>query len=81
MTYEEFLRFVPSQCMYDAIYQDQEGRNMLVLTLLDAYSMVNKVVAAEREACAKLCEAQEDEGGVWDIQQQCANAIRARGQE
>jgi len=35
---------------------------------------------SEREACAKVCEAQEDEGGEWDIQQQCANAIRARGQ-
>jgi hypothetical protein len=35
----------------------------------------------EREACAKVCEAQEDEGGEWDIQQQCANAIRARGDQ
>lgn len=34
---------------------------------------------AEREACAKVCEEQEDDGGEWDIQQQCANAIRARG--
>jgi len=37
-------------------------------------------VLAEREACAKVCEAQEDKGGEWDVQQQCANAIRARGQ-
>lgn len=37
------------------------------------------VTEAEREACAKLCEAQEDDGGEWDIQQQCANSIRARG--
>jgi F420-0:gamma-glutamyl ligase len=45
--------------------------------------MRNAVVDAveiEREACAKMCEAQEDEGGEWDIQQQCANAIRARGE-
>ena len=34
----------------------------------------------EREACAKVCEELEDDGGEWDIQQQCANAIRARGQ-
>ena len=39
-----------------------------------------KAVAAEREACAKVCEELEDDGGEWDIQQQCANAIRARGQ-
>jgi len=37
--------------------------------------------STEREACAKLCEAQEDSGGEWDIQQQCANAIRARGEQ
>ena len=37
-------------------------------------------VRAEREACAKVCEAREDDGGEWDIQQQCANAIRARGE-
>jgi len=33
----------------------------------------------EREACAKVCEELEDDGGEWDIQQQCANAIQARG--
>ena len=38
------------------------------------------VAEAEREACAKVCEELEDDGGEWDIQQQCANAIRARGQ-
>ena len=41
---------------------------------------IDEAVLAEREACAKVCEAQEDNGGEWDIQQQCANAIRARGQ-
>ena len=34
----------------------------------------------EREACAKVCEELEDDGGEWDIQEQCADAIRARGQ-
>ena len=42
---------------------------------------LEKAVKAEREACAKVCEAQEDSGGEWDIQQQCANAIRARGEK
>jgi len=45
-----------------------------------AFERFAKLVAErEREACAKVCEAQEDNGGEWDIQQQCANAIRARG--
>jgi hypothetical protein len=39
------------------------------------------VAAAEREACARVCEVQEETGGEWDIQQKCANAIRARGNE
>jgi len=43
MTYEEFLEFVPSNCMYETIYEDSDGRTILVIRLLDAYSMVNKL--------------------------------------
>ena len=42
MTYEEFLDFVPAKCMYETIYDDSEGRTILVITLLNAYGMVNK---------------------------------------
>jgi len=42
--------------------------------------LVNSAIEMEREACAKVCEELEDDGGEWDIQQQCANAIRARRQ-
>ena len=42
MTYEEFLKFVPSRCMYEAIYDDSDGRTILVIRMLDAYGMVNK---------------------------------------
>ena len=38
------------------------------------------VAEKEREACAKVCDELEDDGGEWDIQAQCANAIQARGQ-
>lgn len=41
--------------------------------------LVKQAVEEEREACAQVCEEQEDEGGEWDVQQQCATAIRARG--
>jgi hypothetical protein len=49
---------------------------------LEAFAKLveERTAAKEREACAKVCEAQEDKGGEWDVQQQCANAIRARGQ-
>jgi len=40
--------------------------------------LVNSAIEMEREACAKVCEELEDDGGEWDIQQQCANAIQAR---
>ena len=48
------------------------------IQVIEAFAKL--VAAKEREACAKVCEAQEDDGGEWDIQQQCANAIRARGE-
>ena len=42
MTYEEFLKFVPTKCIYETIYEDTEGRPILVISLLNAYGMVNK---------------------------------------
>jgi hypothetical protein len=42
MTYEEFIDFVKSKCMYETIYEDSEGRLILVIDLLSAYGMVNK---------------------------------------
>ena len=42
MTYEEFLKFVPSRCMHEAIYDDSDGCTILVIRMLDAYGMVNK---------------------------------------
>lgn len=53
MNYKEFVQFVQS-CMHEAIYEDSEGRSILVIDLLDAYSMVNKAVKEERERCADL---------------------------
>ena len=49
MTYEDFEKFVQKQCMYETIYDDSDGRRILVIRLLDAYGMVNKAAAAERE--------------------------------
>ena len=86
MTYEEFLEFIPSKCMYETIYTDSDGHPILVMRLLDAYGMANKFATEEREACAKVCETlwntstngmatEEESYGA-----QCAEAIRARGQ-
>lgn len=42
MTYGEFIDFVKSKCMYETIYDDSEGRTILVIRLLDAFTMLNK---------------------------------------
>ena len=43
MTYEEFQEYVRAKCMYETIYTDSDGREILVIKLLDAYGMVNRV--------------------------------------
>lgn len=50
-----------------------------------AKEVIAKAVAAEREACARVCDEKREEWG-WDDDGQlaardCANAIRARGNE
>ena len=42
MTYEEFQEYVRSKCMHETIYTDSDGREILVIKLLDAYGMVNR---------------------------------------
>jgi len=42
MTYEEFSGYVIAKCMYETIYNDSEGRSILVIDVLDAYTMVNE---------------------------------------
>ena len=37
LTYEEFLDFVRAKCMYETIYDDSDGRTILVIRMLDAY--------------------------------------------
>ena len=43
-------------------------------------AMIARAVAAEREACAKVCEKQEDYEPLCDTPEDCAAAIRARSQ-
>ena len=41
--------------------------------------LVNAAIAAEREACAKVCE-ETDDGTPYNLAEECAAAIRARSQ-
>ena len=43
MTYGEFLEYVSSKCLHETIYTDSDGHPILVIRLLDAYGMVNKL--------------------------------------
>ena len=85
MTYEEFIDFVPAKCMYETIYEDSEGRLILVIDMLSAYGMVNKFAREEREACAKVCDDKFAEYPETDpdyafalAASELAKAIRAR---
>ena len=40
-TYEEFIEFVRMSCLHETIYDDSEGRQILVLRMLDAYGMAH----------------------------------------
>ena len=48
--------------------------------LKDENEELKAEVAAEREACAKVCDKQA-EGAYWEGADACAELIRARGQE
>ena len=42
MTYNNFVAYVRNKCNYETIYSDGDGRVILVITLLDAYTMTHR---------------------------------------
>jgi hypothetical protein len=42
MTYAEFEKYMLHHCKREAFYNDSEGRDILVIRMLDAYEMVTK---------------------------------------
>ena len=42
MTYDNFKDYIRDKCNYETIYSDGEGRVILVITLLDAYTMTHR---------------------------------------
>ena len=61
--------------LHEAIDQDREYKSWHVSTK-HLMTLVEMVVAEEREACAKLCWSRRK---YWDAEA-CADAIRVRGQ-
>jgi hypothetical protein len=65
-------------------FRDSRGREEFIFDCYGIERFANLVAAAEREACAKVCEEIVIEGwrdAGWDMGTiDCAAAIRARGQ-
>jgi hypothetical protein len=49
MTFDQFEDHVRNKAMYEAIYRASEGRDILVVTLLGAYTMMNRAALAQPE--------------------------------
>jgi hypothetical protein len=62
----------------EAIDQNREYKSWHCSTQ-HLMTLVERVVAEEREACAKVCE-QTNDGTPYNLAEACAEAIRARGQ-
>jgi hypothetical protein len=61
----------------EAIDQNREYKSWHCSTQ-HLMALVERVVAEEREACAKVCE-QTNDGTPYNLAEACAEAIRARG--
>lgn len=56
MNFDQFRDHLKTKCMYETIYDDSEGRPILVITELDAFAMVNRLLEKERERAALMTE-------------------------
>jgi hypothetical protein len=61
--------------MMKKVVAENQNYTTWTVSTLHLVALVNHAVEVEREACAKVCEAQDEYG--W---QQYAAAIRARGE-
>lgn len=81
MTKEEIIRMAREAGL--PIERDDDGEYIGCLDFFDRAELVRRVAAAEREACARLCEIKSASKYFERAQtpMDCANAIRARGYE
>jgi hypothetical protein len=56
MNFDQFRGHIKTKCMYETIYDDSEGRPILVIRTLDAFTMVHRLLEAERERAALKVE-------------------------
>jgi hypothetical protein len=79
MKYEDFEKFIREKCMYDTIYDDSDGRQILIIRMLDAYGMVNK---AQREWVG-LTDDEVADFALFHavVDEECIRAIEAKLKE
>ena len=70
--FERFARLIEEQLKYDGIHTCHDK------CLRPACVAIRSAVAAEREACADICD---QHASVEGIAERCAAAIRARGEK
>ena len=49
MTYDEFRAYVHRTATYETVFVDGEGREILVIRLLDAYCLMNNIQKLEKK--------------------------------
>jgi len=77
MTKEEIMRMAEASGVEDSLLYEHWRCNLESMTRFAAL-----VAYAEREACAKVCDAYSKESSnPMNFSNNCADAIRARGQE
>lgn len=40
--FKAFTEFLEAECVHETVYEDSEGRTILVISLLDAFTMANR---------------------------------------
>ena len=82
MTYEEFLKFVRSKCLYETIYDDSDGNTILVIRLADAVSMINKAPRWVGLTDEEIYKIHRESGGLvlnsWDYERAIESALREK---
>ena len=78
MTRDDIIRMMQSACDTDKV--DAWHNEFWTVTQDELERFAALVAAAEREACAKLCDELRDEDGFEPYGTECAAAIRARGE-
>lgn len=83
--FKAFTEFLEAECVHETVYEDSEGRTILVIGLLDAFTMANRwglrmvkaerdrLVKAERDRCCRIVYGM---AGSDNVAQRTVEAIR-----